>query len=180
MKVSEESRRHSTAFPPPPTVGGGPWAATSARAPARPAAPQLGTEWTAPAPVTGPAARPGPSRAPLPVRAGSDGRQGARRGQGAHGTQRRSPGVGQRNRQRDAEEGVEGVALLLAARARQGGPSRTETQDPRQDPCSHVAGRTRWGWRPRTCTGPGTALERKCCRQERTVPRASGRSPTGA
>lgn len=32
------------------------------------------------------------------------------------------PSVGQRDRQRDAEERVEGVALLLAMRARQGGP----------------------------------------------------------
>lgn len=170
MKVSEESRRHSTAFPPPPQSvedrGQPPPPAHL------PALQLLSWVWSG--------QRRRPSPAPRPVRAGSDGRQGARRGQGAHGTQWRSPGVGQRNRQRDAEEGVEGVALLLAARARQGGPSRTETQDPRQDPCSHVAGRTWWGWRPRTCTGPGTALERKCCRQERTVPRASGRSPTGA
>lgn len=35
------------------------------------------------------------------------------------------PSVRQRDRQRDAQEGVKGVALLLAMRARQGGPGTT-------------------------------------------------------
>lgn len=38
------------------------------------------------------------------------------------------PSVGQRDRQRDAQERVKGVALLLAMRARQGGPGTNRQQ----------------------------------------------------
>lgn len=38
------------------------------------------------------------------------------------------PSVGQRDRQRDAQERVKGVALLLAMRARQGGPGQTDNR----------------------------------------------------
>lgn len=82
--------------------------------------------------------------------------------------ERNAPCVWQRDRQRDAQEGIECVALLLAVWAGEGGPAGIiwREQDQNTQPNCGGGSLSAFGTTGFTCTEPGRALGQRSRRTE--------------